>query len=215
MAGRGGSGKATQGAGSTTTSGGSSTDRTKGELIEKLAPLGLVLAVLFVGLLTLFPFLAAILWGVVLAIAVAPIHQKLLRSLGNRRGLAATITGFGLALCFVLPAIGIARALAAFLPSALNWVERVALAGLGTAPEPVLNLPLIGKSLAEFWRTLGTDLSSVATHFGDELKALLVWAAYEAEVLGIFFFYFAIGVIIAAALLYNFDRLSVLSQKFL
>lgn len=214
MAGRGGSGDRSQGTGSTTTSGGSSADRIKGELIEKLAPLGLVLAVLFVGLLTLFPFLAAILWGVVLAIAVAPLHQKLLLSLGNRRGLAAIITGCGLALSFVLPAIGIARALASFLPSALNWVERVALAGLGTAPEPVLKVPLIGKSLAEFWHTLGTDISSVATHFGDELKALLVWVAYEAEVLGIFVFEFAIGVIIAAALLYNFDRVSELSQKF-
>lgn len=214
MAGRGGSSKSSQRAGLTATSAGSAPDRAKGELIERLAPLGLVLAVLFVGLLTLFPFLAAILWGVVLAIAVAPLHQRLLVSLGNRRGLAATITGIGLGLCFVLPAIGIARALASFLPSALNWVERVALAGLGTAPEPVLNLPLVGKSLADLWHSLGTDLSTVATHFGDELKALLVWVAYEAEVLGIFVFEFAIGVLIAAVLVYNFDRVAELSQKF-
>lgn len=214
MAQLGGSGEPTKGSSSTTTSGDGAIDRTQGELIERLAPLGLVLAVLFVGLLTLLPFLAATLWGVVLAIAVAPLHQKLLMSLGNRRGLAATITGFGLALCFVLPAIGIGRALASFLPSALNWVERVALAGLGTAPEPVLNLPLVGKSLADLWHSLGTDISSVATHFGDELKALLVWFAYEAEVLGIFVFEFAIGVIIAAVLVYNFDRVSELSQKF-
>jgi len=214
VAGTRGSGKPTEGTREAPTSSGGAIDRLKGELIERLAPLGLVLAVLFVGILTLYPFLAAILWGVVLAIAVAPLHQKLLLSLGSRRGLAATITGCGLALCFVLPAIGIARALASFLPSALNWVERVALAGLGTAPEPVLNLPLVGKSLADLWHSLGTDISSVATHFGGELKALLVWVAYEAEVLGIFVFEFAIGVLIAAVLVYNFDRVAELSQKF-
>lgn len=189
-------------------------DAPRGELIEKLAPLGLVFAVLLIGLLTLYPFLPAILWGAVLAIAVAPLHQKLLLSVGNRRALAATITGIGLTLCFVVPAIGIARALASFLPSALNWVERVALADLGDPPEPVLNLPLVGESIAELWRSLGTDISSVATHFGDELKALLVWFAYEAEVLGIFVLEFAIGILLAVALVYNFDRIAELSDKF-
>jgi len=189
-------------------------DAPKAELIERFAPFGLVLAVLFVGLLTLYPFLPAILWGVVLGIAVAPIHQRLLARLGNRRALAASITGLGLGLCFVVPALGIARALAAFLPSALNWVERVALAGLGKPPEPFLDLPLIGASIAQLWHSLGTDMSSLATHFGDEIKAILVWIAYESEVLGIFVFEFAIGVILAVLLVYNFDRVTELSHKF-
>ncbi|WP_083240494.1 AI-2E family transporter [Methyloceanibacter methanicus] len=185
-----------------------------GELIERFAPLGLVLAVLFVGLLTLYPFLPAILWGIVLGIAVAPLHNRLLGRLGNRRALAAVLTGFGLVLCFVVPALGIATALASFLPSALNWVERVALAGLGKPPDPILKLPIVGESAAELWRSLGTDLSSLATHFGDEIKAILVWFAYESEILGIFVFEFAIGVILAALLVYNFDRVSELSHKF-
>jgi len=189
-------------------------DAPKAELIERFAPFGLVLSVLFVGLLTLYPLLPAILWGIVLGIAVAPLHQRLLARLGNRRALAAAITGLGLALCFVVPALGIARALASFLPSALNWVERVALAGLGKPPEPVLNLPLIGASIAELWHSLGTDLSSFTTHFGDEIKAILVWFAYESEVLGIFVFEFAIGVILAVLLVYNFDRVTELSHKF-
>lgn len=189
-------------------------DTRKSELIEKLAPLGLVILVLFVGLLTLYPFLPAILWGVVLAIAVGPLHQKLLASIGNRRMLAATITGIGLTLCFVVPAIGIARALASFLPSALNWVEKVALAGVDHPPEPVLNLPVIGESIAELWRSLGTDISSVAAHFREELKTVLVWLAYEGEVFGIFVLEFAIGIILAVALVYNSDRVAELSHKF-
>jgi len=193
---------------------GSQSGTPEGELIERFAPLGLVLAVLFVGLLTLYPFLAAILWGIVLGIAVAPLHQRLLERLRSRRALAAALTGLGLILCFVLPALGIASALASFLPSALNWVERVALAGLGKPPEPVLNLPVVGESLAELWRSLGTDLSSLATHFGDEIKAILAWFAYESEILGIFVFEFAIGVILAVLLVYNFDRVTELSHKF-
>ena len=186
----------------------------RGELLEKLAPLGLVFAVLLVGFLTLSPFLPAILWGTVLAVAVAPLHQKLLAATGNRRALAAAITGIGLSLCFIVPAIGIARALAAFLPSALNWIEGVALDGLNRPPEPVLNLPLIGESVADLWQSLGTDLSSVATHFRDELKTVLVWLAYEAEVLGVFVLEFAIGIVLAVALVYHFDRVAELSQKF-
>jgi len=57
-------------AGETTTPGGVGViDRAQGKLIESFAPLGLVLAVLFVGLLAFYTFLAAILWGVVLAIS--------------------------------------------------------------------------------------------------------------------------------------------------
>ena len=186
----------------------------RGELLEKLAPIGLVLAVLLVGLLTLSPFLPAILWGAVLAVAVAPLHQRLLAAIGNRKTLAAAITGTGLSLCFIVPAIGIARALAAFLPSALNWIEGVALNGLNRPPEPVLNLPLIGESIGGLWQSLGTDLSSVATHFRDELKTLLVWLAYETEVLGAFILEFAIGIILAVVLVYHFDRVADLSQKF-
>lgn len=186
----------------------------RSELLEKLAPIALVSAVLLVGFLTLSPFLPAILWGAVLAVAVAPLHQKLLAAIGNRRALAAAITGTGLSLCFIVPAIGIARALAAFLPSALNWIERVALDGLERPPEPVLNLPLVGESIAELWHSLGTDVSSVATHFRDELKTVLVWLAYEAEVFGVFILEFAIGIILAVALVYHFDRVAKLSQKF-
>ena len=61
----------------------------RSELLEKLAPIALVSAVLLVGFLTLSPFLPAILWGAVLAVAVAPLHQKLLAAVGNRRALAA------------------------------------------------------------------------------------------------------------------------------
>jgi len=186
----------------------------RGELLERLAPIALVSAVLLVGFLTLSPFLPAILWGAVLAVAVAPLHQRLLAAIGNRRALAAAITGIGLSLCFIVPAIGIARALTAFLPSALNWIEGIALDGLNRPPEPVLNLPLIGESIAELWRSLGTDLSSVATHFRDELKTVVVWLAYEAEVLGIFVLEFAVGIILAVALVYHFDRVAELSQKF-
>lgn len=215
MEGPSGTRKKTKRANQTTTRGVSRLIATpKGELIEKLAPLGLVFAVFFVGFLTLSPFLPAILWGAVLAIAVAPLHQKLLAFIGNRRVLAATITGIGLSLCFVVPAIGIARALASFLPLALNWVERVAISGLDHPPEPVLNLPLFGESIADLWRSLGTDVSSVATHFRDELKTVLVWLAYEAEVLGIFVLEFAIGIILAVAIVYNFDRVAELSHKF-
>jgi predicted PurR-regulated permease PerM len=188
--------------------------KAKGDWLEKLAPIALVFAVLLIGFLTLSPFLPAILWGAVLAVAVAPLHQKLLAAIGNRRALAAAITGTGLSLCFVVPAIGIARALAAFLPSALNWIEGVALDGLDRPPEPVLNLPLIGESIAEMWRSLGTDVSSVATHFREELKSVLVWLAYEAEVLGLFVLEFAVGIILAVALVYHFDRVADLSQKF-
>jgi hypothetical protein len=66
--------------------------------IERILPVTVLLAVIMIALLTLYPFLPAILWGGMLAIAVEPRYQWLVRKLDGRRGRAAWLTGIILAL---------------------------------------------------------------------------------------------------------------------
>lgn len=184
-------------------------------LAERFLPAALLAALLVVVLLTLSPFLPALLWGVILAVAVEPRFQWLVGRLDGRRKLAAWLTGLVLALLLVLPALGLARALVAFLPDGLSWLERTASVAPVEPPQRLQKIPAIGPHLAELWHTLRSDAAGLLAHFGAELKTALLWTVHELEGLGIFVFEFAIGVILAVLLVYRRERIVELSRKFL
>jgi predicted PurR-regulated permease PerM len=183
--------------------------------IERILPVTVLLAVIMIALLTLYPFLPAILWGGMLAIAVEPRYQWLVRKLDGRRGRAAWLTGIILALLFMIPTIGLARALLAFLPDVFSWLERQAAADHSLVPDPLHQIPAIGPHISALWQSMFSDASTLATHFGDELKAVLLWMLQEIEILGLFVFEFAVGVILAVLLVYHGERVTELFIKFL
>jgi predicted PurR-regulated permease PerM len=61
------------------------------DALETTLRLGLVLALLLWCIAIVRPFITTILWGVILAIAVAPAHRWMTATLGGRRKLAAVI----------------------------------------------------------------------------------------------------------------------------
>jgi predicted PurR-regulated permease PerM len=190
-------------------------DATKrSQLIEQLLPVTLVLLVLLVCLVTLYPFLPAFLWGAMVAIAVDPSYRKLVHKLGGRRKLAAFLTGVFLSVAFVVPIIGLAMALLAFLPDAIVWIEGFAVGMPDDPPDPFVSIPAIGPKIRDLWHSLFTDTANFASHFGQEFKTFLVWFFGEAELLGLFVFEFAIGVVLAVIFVYNAESISRLSRKF-
>jgi len=54
----------------------------------------------------------------------------------------------------------------------------------------------------------------MASHFKDELKTILLWLLQEAELLGVFVFEFAIGVIMAMILVYRAGDVSEFASRF-
>jgi predicted PurR-regulated permease PerM len=184
-------------------------------LIERIIPIALLIGFLLIAFMTLYPFLPAILWGAMVAIAIEPRYRWLVDRLRGRNKSAAWLTGLFLALLFIVPMIGLARALLAFLPDALSWIEGQSLAATLPPPERLDQIPAIGPHISAIWQSLFSDASGVATHFGDELKVVLLWALQEVEVLGVFVFEFGIGVILAVLLVYRAERITELSGKFL
>ena len=141
-----------------------------------------------------------------LAVAAEPRYQKLVQRLNGGRLLADWLMGLFLSLVIVLPGFGFDRAMLAFLPGALSWVEQVGTSSAELVPGRLHELPSIGPAIGNFWHSLFSDASGVASHVKDDLKTVLIWLLHEIEILGIFVFEFAIGVIIAAIVLYRLDR---------
>jgi predicted PurR-regulated permease PerM len=119
----------------------------------------IVLFVLVIGVLlagsawTLLPFLSGMVWATTIAVATWPALLRLQRLTG-RRWLAVAIMTLLVLLVFIVPfavAIGTLLDAAGRSPALMNdFLAR----GLGAPPAWMANIPAVGESLVEKWRTV-------------------------------------------------------------
>jgi predicted PurR-regulated permease PerM len=181
------------------------------DIIESALPILVLITLLILGFVTLRPFLPALLWGLFLSVSLAPFHDRATRNLGGRAGLATFVSVVLMVLLLLLPMIGLARALVAFIPDAIQWMN--------TAMTPAMSPDAFataagGASLAEgddIWMSLLADLNRLRIEYGDTLGPVANWAFGEGRIIGTFVVEFALGVVIAAILLH---RASPLAEAF-
>ncbi len=82
-----------------------------GPIFEDRVLVGFVIAVSLGMLWISWPFFGAILWALVIAIAFAPVHRRIVAKLPNRHNLAATISLLLVILLVILPAIFVISAM--------------------------------------------------------------------------------------------------------
>jgi len=74
-------------------------ERVAGRLFDVLIRAGLILALALLCYRVFAPFLVLMVWSVILAVTLYPLHQAVARRIGEREGLAATlVTVLGVAL---------------------------------------------------------------------------------------------------------------------
>lgn len=125
------------------------------ELEQKLA--WIILALLLGGcLLVLLPFLSALIWGTVLCVSSWPLYRRLLKALGGRHTLAATLMGLGMICVILVPFIIIGASLKdnikELTDATRHWIETP------TAPPAWLaKVPAVGRQATEYWQSLAAD----------------------------------------------------------
>ena len=62
-----------------------------GDLIDTLIRAGLIAALAVLCFQIFSPFLGLMVWGLILAITIYPLHQRLARSFGGKQGRASTV----------------------------------------------------------------------------------------------------------------------------
>lgn len=173
------------------------------ENIEAALPVLALLLLLMLGFVTLRPFLPALLWGLFLSVSLAPFHGRATRYLGGRRGLATFVAGTLMVLLFVLPMLGLARGLVAFIPDAIAWMNTAGAPALSPDNFTRMSGNPAGLERQEIWLTLLADLNAVRIQFGDELRPVATWVVTEGRLIGAFVIEFALGALIAAILLHR------------
>lgn len=129
---------------------------------QSLARIALATAVVAVGLWILRDFLAALVWAAVLAIAFWPVYRRLRRPTSRpidrivAPALATTVIG----IIFIAPIVLLGVALARESHFVVEFIANARHHGI-PVPGWIYQLPLIGASLAEWWRTnLGDPIAA-------------------------------------------------------
>lgn len=120
----------------------------------------------------LSPFISLVVWGIVLAVALYPFHQKLKKLLKQRGTLAAVIITLLSLLIIIVPAIWLglttAREVKAFSEAYGS--------GHVTIPAPsatVKDWPLIGNKTYEVWNKASTGIDSLAQHYPSQMRTVV------------------------------------------
>ena len=126
--------------------------------IEQIAGLALIGAIVFGCWVVLRPFLSPILWAAVLCSATWPLHEFLMRRLGQRRTLVAALMTLILALAILAPFLIAAFTFTGTIQTAIKWVETQSATGVPPPPAWVDRIPWAGKYLHERWLHLAQDI---------------------------------------------------------
>lgn len=165
-------------------------------LLDVLIRAGLI-AVLVVACWQVFhPFLDLMIWAVILAVTLYPLHVRFKRRLGNKDGRAATLLVLISIALIMVPVYLLGLSLAASVGDAVE----LARSGRIHVPPPadsVAEWPLIGKRVHAAWLQASTDLTSLAQKFAPQIKAFSLTMLGKMAGLGVGILLFIAALIIA------------------
>ena len=175
--------------------------RLSGRLMDVFIRAGLVFAMAVLCYQIFSPFLALMVWALILAVTLYPAHQKLARKLGGKQGLAATLLVLiGLVLIGV-PATVLMFELGDSVHSFVGSLRDHTLQIPAPAPS-VAEWPIVGKKLFGFWSQAHADLPSVIQSLqpklGELARSALAFVASTGVAMLLFLAAFIIAGIIMA-----------------
>ena len=150
------------------------------------------------------PFIGMVLWALIIAVALYPLHQSLTIKIGDRAKLSATIfVLLGLAI-LVLPTIMLADSSVTGLRAIATGMEEGTL--VVPAPnESVADWPLVGSTIYDIWSAAARNLEATLAKFAPQLRglgqSLLTMAG--STLVGVLIFVFSI--IVAGVFLVSAD----------
>jgi len=120
------------------------------------------------------PFLLPMIWGVIIAVAAAPLFSKLTGLVGGRRGLAAALFSLVAIVLIVIPTFRIADSI---VHSSLEFAQQMEAETLRVPPPNpnVRDWPLIGDRTYDAWNLAATNLDAAVARFTPQIKAAGGW----------------------------------------
>ena len=175
--------------------------RLSARLLDVFIRTGLVLALTMFCYKIFSPFLALMLWALILAVTMYPIHRQLVRRLGCKQGFAATLLVLISIVVIVVPTALLISSLSDSMQDLINNVKNNSLQIPAPSPS-VADWPIVGKKVHAFWMLAHDDLPAVVQSMqpkiGDLAKQSLdIVAGTGGNILKFLFSFIISGVIMA------------------
>jgi predicted PurR-regulated permease PerM len=146
------------------------------------------------------PFIGPIVWGVIIAIAIFPIHRALLTLLGGRNGLSASLLTVVMLVVLVWPTFVLTGALLDNLQLLLDTLDAGSL-DVPPPPEGVASWPVIGPTLYQFWDLASTNMDAALIELQPQIEAVAGWLLSAAAGTGLGVLQFVLSIIISGILI--------------
>ncbi|MEN8117727.1 MAG: AI-2E family transporter [Bacteroidota bacterium] len=145
-------------------------DKIVSKNIEAYVKAALIFLIIYASFLIFKPFLIPIVWGVIIAVALYPLHLKLTKLLGGKNSLSSTIITLVFLAILIIPSVY-------FVESLFESVKHLAAqlkAGtleVEAPPEKVAGWPLIGKPIYDAWQLFADNVTAGVAEFKPEIQA--------------------------------------------
>ena len=191
--------------------------RDREEAIQRAVEAAIRIGVIAVLAISVFqivaPFVSAILWGAIIAVASRTPYQWLVRRMGERRGLAAIVFTLLALILLLIPAIVLTGALVDWARGVAHQIAEGQLA-IPPAPEAVRGWPLVGERLYAFWSLANSNLEAALASAREPLQSVGVWLLSSAASAGLGVLQFALAIVVAGVLLANAEGAKGVVDRF-
>jgi len=169
-----------------------------------------VIRIGLIGLLSIWclyiaaPFIAPVIWGIIIAIGGYPVFRMLRDKTGLSNGLAATVYSLILLFLLITPALMLSGSLIDNAQELSRNIEQGTLS-IPPPPESVAGWPLIGEKLSAFWSEASADPKGTLGRVEPQLRKLGKWLVRAVAGVGMGILMFAFSIIIAGVFLATAD----------
>lgn len=142
-----------------------------GQLTDALIRVGVIATLALLSLQVITPFANLLMWALILAIALYPLHLRLMRHLGGKSGRSATLLVVGLLLLIGGPTIMLGASFASHARDGYTALENNSV----SIPAPAASVaewPIVGKRLYGAWSAAAQDLPTYIENNQEQFQSL-------------------------------------------
>jgi predicted PurR-regulated permease PerM len=164
-----------------------------------------VLVITILGMLIAFslwilkPFLPALIWATMIAVATWPMMLAVQARLWRRRWLAVLVMTVAMSLIFLIPLSLAIGTLVAHVGDITAWAKSFDPHTLNTPPDWVAKIPLVGERISSAWRDLGAE-GDLGGKIAPYTGALMSWFLSQIGSFGAVMIQILLTVIVTALL---------------
>jgi len=172
----------------------------QGRVLTAAIRIGLVVLFAFWSFKIFQPFIIPVVWGIVIAVAIHPLYEKLLAILNGRHGIAGTLVVLLGLILLIVPIVLLSGTLVDGAKVLADGLKKGTLV-VPPPPEFIEKLPILGEQLNAIWSLASDNLQAALNQMAPYLIESGRWLLSAGAGAGLEILQLMIAIIIAGVLL--------------